>query len=112
MEEKDHLKEILANIDQLHEPVELQGIILNVIQKEESSRAKIAQYKARGFKALILSGILIIVLVVLFSMPNSVRSLEYSIITYSSMILVLVVLFIQLETGSTKIFNNLKNNLS
>lgn len=112
MEDKDHLKEILGKIDQVNEPIDLEGIILNAIQKEENSKAQIARYKAKGFKALIVSGILIVVLGILFSLPKSVRSVEHSIVTYTSIILILFVLFIQLEMGRTKIFNNLKNNLS
>jgi hypothetical protein len=111
MENKDHLKEILGNIDKINEPIDLEGAILKVIQKQESSKIQIAHYKAKGIKALIVSGILIIVLGILFSLPSSVRTVEHSIVTYTSIILILFVLFVQLEMGRTKIFNNLKNNL-
>ena len=112
MEDKDHLKEILGNIDEINEPIDLKGAILTIIQKQESSKVQIAHYKAKGVKALIVSGILIVVLGILFSLPNSVRTVEHSIVTYTSIILILLVFFIQLEIGRTKIFNNLKNNLS
>jgi hypothetical protein len=112
MEDKDHLKEIFGKIDQVNEPIDLERVTLNAIQKEENSKAQIARYKAKAIKALITSGILIIVLGILFSLPSSVRSVEYSIVTYTSIILVLFVLFIQLEMGNSKIFNKLKNNIS
>jgi len=112
MEDKDHLKEILGKIDEVNDPIDLEGIILNAIRKEENSKAQIARYKAKGIKALVASGILIIVLGILFSLPSSVRSVEYSIVTYTSIILVLLVLLIQLEMGNSRIFNSLKNNIS
>ena len=112
MEDKDHLKKILGKIDKVNEPIDLEGVILKAIQKQESSKLQIAYYKAKGIKAFMVSVILIVVLGILFSLPNSVRSVEHSIITYTSIILVLIVLFIQLEMGGSKLFNNLKNNLS
>lgn len=112
MEDKDHLKVILGNIDQIYEPIDLEGVILKAIQEQESSKVQIARYKANGLKALIVSGILVVVLGILFSLPSSVRTVEDSIITYTSIIITLLVIFIQLEMGKTKIFNNLKNNLS
>lgn len=112
MEDKDHLKEIFGKIDQINELIDLEAVILNAIQKEEFSKAQIARYKAKGLKALIASGILVIVLGILFSLPNSVRSVEHSIVTYTSIIITLIILFILLEMGRTAIFNNLKNNLS
>ncbi len=112
MEDKDHIKEILGNIDQVNEPIDLEGVILRAIQEQESSKVQIARYKVNGIKALKVSGILIVVLGILFSLPSSVRTVEHSIITYTSIILILLVLFIQLEMGRTRIFNNLKNNLS
>ena len=111
MEDKDHLKEILENIDQINQPINLEKTILKAIQKQENSKVQIARYKAKGIKALIVSGILIVVLGVLFSLPNSVRTVEHSIVTYTSILLILFVFFMQLEMGRTKIFKNLKNNL-
>ena len=111
MEDKDHLKEILENIDQINQPINLEETILKAIQKQENSKVQIARYKAKGIKALIVSGILIVVLGVLFSLPNSVRTVEHSIVTYTSILLILFVFFMQLEMGRTKIFKNLKNNL-
>ncbi|WP_445956204.1 hypothetical protein [Yeosuana sp.] len=111
MEDKDRLKEILGKIDEVNEPIDLESVILKAIQKKENSKLQIARYKAKGIKALIVSVILIVVLGILFSFPcNNVPSLEHLIVTYTSIILILIVLFIQLEMGGTKIFNNLKKN--
>lgn len=112
MENIDHLKEILGNIDQVNEPIDLEMVILKEIQAQERSKVQIVRYKTNGIKALIVSGILIVVLGILFSLSSNVRSLEYSSVMYTSIALVLLILFVQLETGETKIFNNLKNNLS
>ena len=112
MEDKDHLKVLLSNINQINEPIDLEGVILKVIQEQEGSKIQIARYKANGLKALIVSGILVVILGILFSLPSSVRTLEHSIITYTSITITLLVIFIQLEMGNKKIFNNLKNNLS
>lgn len=112
MEDKDHLKEIFGNIDQVHEPIDLEAVILKTIQKHERSKVQIAHYKANGCKAIIVSGILIVILGILFSRPSSVNTFEHSIVTYTSIVLTLLVIFIQLEMGKEKIFNNLKNNLS
>lgn len=112
MEDKDRLKEILGKIDEVNEPIDLEEAILKTIHKQESSKLQIARYKAKGIKAFIVSGILIVVLGFLFSLPSNVRTVEHSIVTYTSIILILLVFFIQLEMGGTKIFNNLKNNLS
>jgi len=113
MEDKDYLlKEILGKIDEVNEPIDLEEVILKAIQKQESSKFQIARYKAKGIKALIVSVILIVVLGILFSLPSNVSTVEHSIVTYTSIILMLIVLFIQLEMGGTKIFNHLKNNLT
>jgi protein-S-isoprenylcysteine O-methyltransferase Ste14 len=112
MEDKDRLKEILGKIVEVNEPIDLEGVILKAIQKQESLKLQIARYKAKGIKALIVSGFLIVVLGILFSFPSNVRTVEHSIVTYTSIILILIVLFLQLEMGGTKIFDNLKNNLS
>ena len=110
MEYKDHLKEILAKIGQVNESIDLEEIILNAIQKEEYSKAQIARYKRKGIKALVASVILIIVLAIQFSMPSSVRSVEYAIIIYTSLILVLFILFVQIEMGNPINLTDLNNN--
>jgi hypothetical protein len=107
MEDKDHLKEILGKIDGVNEPINLEGAILKAIQKQESSKLQIARYKAKGIKALIVSGILIVVLGFLFSLPSNVRKVEHAIVAYTSITLVLLVLFVQLEMGGTKIYYEL-----
>jgi hypothetical protein len=107
MEDKDHLKEILGKIVEINEPIDLEELILKTIQEQEGSKLQIARYKAKGIKALLVSVILILVLGILFSLPSSVHTVEYSIITYTSIILVLIVLFIQLEiTDNKNLFSN------
>lgn len=111
MEDKDHLKEILGCIDHINEPIDLEAVILKTLQEQERLKNQIARYKANGIKALIVSAVLIVILGILFSLPNSIRSLEYLTIMYTSIVLALLVLFAQLETGGIKLFNNMKNNL-
>jgi len=111
MDKKDHFKEIFRMIDDVNEPIDLEEVILRTIQKQESSRLQIMRYRTIGIKALVLSIILIVILGILFSLPSNVRTVQHSIITYTSISLMLIILFIQLELGRTKIFNNLKNNL-
>lgn len=111
MENKDHLKEIFCNIDQINEPIDLEAVILKSIKEQERVRSQITRYKINGIRALSVSVVLVIVLAILYSLPNSVQSFEYSSIKYISIILTLLVLFVQLEMGGTKLFNNLKNNL-
>lgn len=112
MEDKDHLKVILGMIDQINEPIDLEVVISKAIQEQENSKAQIARYKANGLKALIVSGILVVILGMLFSLPSSVRTIEHSIITYTSIIIIQLIIFIQLEMGEKKIFSSLKNNIS
>ena len=111
MEDKDILKEILKGIDGVYENVDLESIILNSIQEQEKSKIRIYRYKDKGVKSLIVSVILIVILGILFSLSIKMSTVENSIVTYTSIILILIVFFIQIEMGGNKIFNNLKNNL-
>lgn len=111
MEDKDILKEILKGIDGVYENVDLESIILNSIQEQEKSKIRIDRYKDKGVKSLIVSVILIVILGILFSLSIKISTVENSIVTYTSIILILIVFFIQIEMGGNKIFNNLKNNL-
>lgn len=112
MEDKDHLKEILENVTQIHESIDLESVVLGVIEQQERSKAQIARYKANGFKALIVTGILLIILVLLFSRPDALRSMEYTVLTYTSVTLALLTLFAQLEMGERNIFNHPEKNLT
>ncbi|MFD0796850.1 hypothetical protein ACFQZJ_05225 [Maribacter chungangensis] len=109
MDKEDRLMEILREIDAVNGPIDLENAVLKAIMEQEHSKQKIANYKAKGMKALTVSVILIIALGILFSMSGYVRTVEHSIITYTSIIIVLIVLFIQLEMGGTNIFKNHKN---
>ncbi|MFK7936753.1 MAG: hypothetical protein AB8G22_24785 [Saprospiraceae bacterium] len=112
MEEKDHLKEILGSLDQINAPIDLEAAILKSIQQQEIRQAEIARYQANGFKGLIISAVLITILGILYSLPSSVASIEFASVTYTSIPIVLLLLFIQLEMGGSKIFHYYKNNLS
>lgn len=107
MEDKDHLKEVLGPLDQIHDPINLESHILEVIEQQERSKNLIARYKANGFKALILSISLIVILGILLSIPRSTPFIGYTLITYGSISLALLTLFVQLEMGKRKIFNHL-----
>jgi hypothetical protein len=106
METEDNLKKILGKLDLVNDPIDIESDVLKAITENEISKNKIADYKSRGVKALKISAFLIILLGMLLSMSSSLRSLEHSIATYSSVILVLIILFIQLEIGGTKVFDN------
>ncbi len=110
MDEKDDLKEILNGIDQLHTPVDLEGAILQKIAEEERIKAQIARYRTNGLRALWASLVLTVILAVLFSLPNSIQTAEYAIMTYASVGVTLLVLFVQLEMGRTNGLNHLKTN--
>ena len=112
MEDNDYLKEILEKVDQIYQPIDFEKDILNTLQKEQKLKTKIAAYKSQGKKALLVSGILIIVLGILFSTPGNHKAMEQTVITYSSISLVLILLFFQLEVSSSRVINQLKNNQS
>ena len=109
MDNKDHLKEILDITGQIHEPIDLEAVILKSIQEKEYFKNQIAKYKTNGVRALLVTAVLIIILAIFYSLPDSVQSFEYSFIKYTSIILVLLVLFIQLEISGTHIFNSQRN---
>ena len=90
MEDKDILKEILKGV---YENVDLESIILNSIQEQEKSKIRIDRYKDKGVKSLIVSVILIVILGILFSLSIKMSTVENSIVTYTSIILILIVFF-------------------
>ncbi|TLF45281.1 hypothetical protein [Maribacter aurantiacus] len=112
MKDTDHLKEVFGKLDQIHEPIDLEETILTAIEKERTLKAQIAKYRSYGKKSLIVSGILVAILGILFSRPSTRQSMEHTILAYTSIGLVLVVILVQLEAGGSKIFNQLKNNRS
>jgi len=108
MENEDHLKEILKCINQVNGPIDVESEVLQKIREYEKYKDKIAKYKANHIKALVMSGVLIMVLVLLFSLPSNIRTVEYSVSTYVLVLIVLIVIFIQLEMTHVKLFKNLK----
>lgn len=110
MDDNDHLKVLLNDIDRIHAPIDLEAAIIKAIRKEERSRHQIEQARARGVKALLGSGMLTVILIILFSWPAHVRSVEHAVLTYSSISVALTLLFVQLEIGRGKLFNDFKNN--
>jgi protein-S-isoprenylcysteine O-methyltransferase Ste14 len=112
MENKDYLKEILGKIDEVNEPVDLEEAILKTIEQQESIKLQITRYQARGTTALLVSAVLIVILGVLFSLPSSMGTTTRSITSFAGLSLALLILFIQLEMGGAKIFNQIKNYLS
>lgn len=109
MDNNDRLKEVLEKIDNVNAPIDLEDVVMKAIREQESVNNRIASYKAKAYKALTVSVILTMTLGILFSLSSNVHSIEHYVITYSSIILVLIILFIQLEMGRTKIFENHKN---
>ncbi|GAB5555277.1 MAG: hypothetical protein Sapg2KO_48680 [Saprospiraceae bacterium] len=112
MEDKDQLKDILGNVTQIDKSIDLESVVLDIIEQQERSKVQIARYKANGFKALIVTAILLIVLVLLFSRSDVLRSMEYTVLTYTSITLALLTLFAQLEMGERNIFNHPEKNLT
>ena len=45
MKSKDHLKEIFGKIDEVNEPIDLEGAILKAILKRENSKVQIISKK-------------------------------------------------------------------
>lgn len=109
MKNEDHLKEILSRIDEFDIPFDMEQNILLKIKKYEKIKLQIANYRAKAKKVMLVSILLIIVLGILFSLPRNFSTVENSIITYSSVVVVLIVLFIQLEISNTNNLNIQKN---
>ncbi len=107
MDTRDELKEILKNIESIHQPIDLEEDILRVIETREELRLKVKTYKINGLRGLLLSVILIIQVSVLFSFPGDVDSASYSTVKYMAIAISLFVFFIQLEMGGFKFINQL-----
>ncbi|WP_139828014.1 hypothetical protein [Marivirga sericea] len=108
MNKEDHLKDIFREIDNVNDPIDLEERVLGAIATQESLQGKIGHYKAKAMMALKLSVGLIAVLGILFSFSTNVRTMEYSIVTYTAVILTLIILFIQLEISRTRTVKNHK----
>ncbi len=109
MEDKDHLKGILGNINQIDKSIDLEASIIELILKRENLKRQIARCKFKGILGLVISLILAIILTIVYSFPSSFNSLDHPIIKYASLITSLFILYIQLELGGFKYIVNLKN---
>ncbi|WP_400078726.1 hypothetical protein [Winogradskyella sp. R77965] len=110
MEDKDQLKDILSNINHINEPIDLEASIMQSIQKEALVKQKIASYKKQGIRGLVISIILVITLVFIYSFSDGLQTTEGSHLKYTSIVACLILLFAQLEIGGLKFINQIKNN--
>lgn len=106
MEDKDQLKEILSNINHINDPIDLEASIMKSIERSELVKDKIANYKRQGIRGLIISFILVIALVLIYSFQTA----EDANLKYTSIAACLILLFAQLELGGLKFINQIKNN--
>lgn len=111
MEERDELKEILKNINQISKPIDLEDSIMHSIREQEIIKNKIIRYRRNGIRGLIFSFILAISLVLIYSFSIGFQTFEGAIIKYTSIVACLIVLFAQLEMGGLQFINQFKNNL-
>lgn len=109
MEERDDLKEILNNINQINESIDLEDSIMLSIRKQEIIKNKILTYRRNGIRGLLFSFILVVSIVLIYSFSIGFQTFEGAIIKYSSLVICLIVLFAQLEMGGIQFINQFKN---
>jgi hypothetical protein len=112
MEDQDQLKEILSNISQINKPIDLEASIMQSIREEELIKQKITNYRRQGIRGSVLSMVLIIALVCIYSFSSGIQTFETASIKYTSIITCLIVLFAQLEMGGLQCIHQIKNNKS
>ena len=112
MENKDQLKEILSNINHINEPIDLEVSIMQSIYKEELTKQKIANYRKQGIRGLVVSFLLVVALVCIYSFSKNFQTLENANFKYTSIMACLILLFAQLELGGLQFINQIKNNKS
>ncbi len=112
MEDKDQLKEILSNINHISEPIDLEASIMQSIRKEELTKHKITNYRRQGIRGLVVSFLLVIALVCIYSFSKNFQTLESASLKYTSIGACLILLFAQLELGGLQFINQIKNNKS
>jgi len=112
MENKDQLKEILSNINHINEPIDLEVSIMQSIHKEELTKQKIANYRKQGIRGLVVSFLLVVALVCIYSFSKNFQTLENANLKYTSIMACLILLFAQLELGGLQFINQIKNNKS
>jgi len=112
MEDKDQLKDILSHINNINEPIDLEASIIQTIHKEKLTKQKITNYRKQGIRGLIVSFVLVITLVCIYSFSKSFQTLESACLKYTSIVTCLILLFAQLELGGSEFINQYKNNKS
>lgn len=114
MEEKDQLKEILININQINEPIDLEVGIMHAIREQEIIKNQIIRYRRNGIRGFVFCLILVITLAFMYSFSNGFQTFEGASIKYTSIIISLIILFAQLEMGGLQFINQyqFKNNKS
>ncbi|WP_339895508.1 hypothetical protein [uncultured Algibacter sp.] len=112
MEDKDQLKEILSNINNINEPIDLEASIMQSIRNEELTKHRITNYRRQGIRGLVVSFVLDITLVSIYSFSKNFQVLESTSFKYTSIAACLILLFAQLEIGGLQFINQIKNNKS
>ncbi len=112
MEDQDQLKEILSNINQINKPIDLEASIMQSIREQALIKQKITRYQRQGIRGVVLSMVLVIALVCIYSFSSRVQTFESTTIKYTSIITCLIVLFAQLEMGGLQSIHQIKNNKS
>jgi len=108
MEDKDQLKEILSSINHINEPIDLEASIMQSIQKEALTTQKIESYKKQGVCGLVISILLVVTLVFIYSFSESLKTDTGTNLKYTSIVACLILLFAQLEFGGLKFINQIK----
>lgn len=106
MKNKDQLKKALSNINHIYKPIDLEASIMQSIKRDALVKDKIANYKRQGIRGLIISFMLVIALVLIYSFQTD----EDANLKYTSIAACLILLFAQLELGGLKFINQIKNN--
>jgi hypothetical protein len=112
MEDKDQLKEIISSINHINVPIDLEASIMRSIRNEELIKLKIKNYRRQGLRGLVVSFILVLALVCIYSFSKSFQSFEHASFKYASVVACLILLFAQLELGGFHVMNPFKNNKS
>lgn len=109
MDDKDQLKNILSNVNHINAPIDLEATIMEAIRKEALTKTKIANYRRKGMRGLVISFALVIAFVIISSFSEVFQTTEGSYFKYTSIIACLILLFAQLELGGLKFINQIKN---
>ncbi len=106
MNDTDQLKELLSNINLIHDPIDLEDVIMESIVKEIQVKGKIAHYRKQGMHSLIFSLVLVLLLVLIYSF----QTVDNIAVMYTSIVACLILLFVQVELSGVKFIHQIKNN--